>query len=295
MPIRIGIVGTDTSHAEAFPKILLSKRPDGTPFADVTIAAFWSDGKDTGRIQHLAGIGAARVDKVEDLVGKVDAVLLENVDGATHLAAARPLLAARIPTFIDKPFTASWADTKALAALAAEHKCPVQSGSSLRFAPEAALLLKAVEGRTVLSGSFGGPNPGGKYAYGIHTIELALSCLGGRNQVVGVEWVHAAGKDNDEHVVLGLPDGRTASLTLREKPRLGFTAALLTDKGLETRPVDNKTGGGWYAALLTEVVQFFRTGKPTLPLEATVEVMRIIEAADRSRKSAARVAPASVE
>lgn len=298
MTLRIGIVGTDTSHAEAFPKILLGKKPDGSPFADVKIAQFWTAGKekDEPRIKYLEGIGAERVHgPAELMIGKVDAVLLENVKGETHLEAATPFVKAKVPLFVDKPFTASWADAKKLAALIREHDCPVQSGSSLRFAAESAELAKKLDGHKVISWLFTGPNSNGFYDYGNHTLELALGALGGRHAAVGVKWVFDGGQANDDYVQLGLADGRVATLVTTDTTKPGFGAAVITNKGLVPQVYDNKTGGGWYLALMTEVVKFFESKKPTLPLDATLEVMRIIEAAERSKKSGAKVELASIE
>jgi predicted dehydrogenase len=296
MPLRIGIVGTDTSHAEAFPRILLGKKLDGGAFADVRITRFWTDGKHEGRIKYLTGIGAERVHGPPELMlGAVDAVLLELVKGDTHLEAAAPFIKAKVPLFIDKPFAGSWDHAKKLAALIREHGAPVQSGSSLRFAPETADLLTKIAGQKVASWLFTGPNPGGFYDYGNHTVELALGALGGRNSAVGVKWAFDGGTGNDDVLQLGLPDGKVATVVATESPKPGFAAAAVTDKGLHTRAYDNKIGGGWYYALMTEVIRFFETGKPTLPLDAVMEVMKIIEAAERSKKSGTKVELASVE
>jgi hypothetical protein len=50
-----------------------------------------------------------------------------------------------------------------------------------------------------------------------------------------------------------------------------------------------------YYGLVSEVVQFFRTGTPPVPIEETIEIMAFMEAADVSKgRSGAPVAIAEV-
>src|SRR5512146_3247723 len=43
------------------------------------------------------------VDRLEDMIGKVDAVMLTRDDPENHVAMAKPFLEAKVPLFIDKP------------------------------------------------------------------------------------------------------------------------------------------------------------------------------------------------
>src|SRR5207248_7977569 len=73
------------------------------------------------------------VASIPDLLKKVDAVLLESVDGRPHLEQVRPVIEAGKPVFIDKPVAASLADTIEIFELAKKKKVPCFSSSSLRF------------------------------------------------------------------------------------------------------------------------------------------------------------------
>ena len=64
---------------------------------------------------------------------KVDAVLLESVDGRVHLAQAKPVIAARKPLFIDKPLASTLEDAREIARLAKAAGAPWFSTSSLRY------------------------------------------------------------------------------------------------------------------------------------------------------------------
>ena len=69
----------------------------------------------------------------EDMIGIIDAAIVDFRRGSQHLKYAQPLIEAGIPTYVDKPFASSSADAKKIVALAKKHKVPITSYSSLRF------------------------------------------------------------------------------------------------------------------------------------------------------------------
>ena len=100
--IKVGIIGCDTSHVPAFTNAFHKAKPGG-PLAGFRVVAAYPAGSDdieasysrvAGFTKTLADQGVEIVDSVEALLPKVDAVLLESVDGRPHLAQAKPLFAA---------------------------------------------------------------------------------------------------------------------------------------------------------------------------------------------------------
>ncbi len=85
---------------------------------------------------EMEKMGVPLVEKPTDMIGKVDGMLIEAVDGTVHYERAKPFLEAGIPCYVDKPFTCSVEDAKKIAELAAKKKLPLFSSSSLRYAPE---------------------------------------------------------------------------------------------------------------------------------------------------------------
>jgi predicted dehydrogenase len=69
------------------------------------------------------------VGSIEELCKKVDAVLLESVDGRPHLAQVRPVLAAGKRVFIDKPLAGSYRDAREIVRF---RKSPGRRSSVLR-------------------------------------------------------------------------------------------------------------------------------------------------------------------
>src|SRR5215472_13332462 len=102
--VRIGIIGLDTSHVTAFTKLLNDKSdPNRVPGGRV-VAAFKGGSPDvessrtrvdkfTAELKEKWGVEI--IGSIEELCGKVDAVLLESVDGRPHLSQVRPVFAAR--------------------------------------------------------------------------------------------------------------------------------------------------------------------------------------------------------
>src|SRR5258708_29175925 len=117
--IRIGIIGTDTSHVTAFTQILNDpSAPDHVAGTHV-VAAYKGGSSDIedsrSRVDKFATELQDKwhvkiVASIEELCSQVDAVLLESLDGRVHLAQLRPVLAAHKPVFIDKPLASTLED-----------------------------------------------------------------------------------------------------------------------------------------------------------------------------------------
>jgi len=88
------------------------------------------------RAEILRKYGVKIADDPREMIGKIDGVLIEAVDGSVHLERARPFLEAGIPTFVDKPFACSLKDAMEMAELARRKDVPIFSSSSLRYALE---------------------------------------------------------------------------------------------------------------------------------------------------------------
>src|ERR1700683_793367 len=100
--LRLGIVGTDTSHVGEFTKLLNDvSSPQHVPGARV-VAAFKGGSKDLPesykRVDKFAEDLRAKwnvefVPDIPSLCGKVDGVMIESVDGRQHLEQVKQALA----------------------------------------------------------------------------------------------------------------------------------------------------------------------------------------------------------
>ena len=128
--IKLGILDFDTSHCIEFTRRL--NHVEGTAkdqFVDGAQIVIGCAGESKLSPERIAGFttqmkkfGVPLVEKPADMIGKVDGMLIEAVDGTVHFDRARPFLEAGIPCFIDKPFTCSVADAKKILELVDEEE-----------------------------------------------------------------------------------------------------------------------------------------------------------------------------
>ena len=299
--IRIGIIGTDTSHVTAFTALLNDKsNPDHVPGARVVAAfkggspdveasrtridRFAAELRDTWKVEFVASI--------EELCTKVDAVLLLSVDGRVHLDQVRPVFAAKKRVFIDKPLTASYADAREIARLSRETGVRFFSSSSLRFVPDIQTLRRTDKHGGILGAfTFGPetlePHHPDLFWYGVHAVEMLYALLG-----PGCERVTRVKTDSGDTVVGTWKDGRIGTMRGLIQGRQEYGAVAFGMKAVLATPVPMGRG---YRSLLVEIVRFFQTGTPPVQPEETLEIMAFMEAAELSKaRGGAPVALAEV-
>ncbi|HSB15083.1 MAG TPA: Gfo/Idh/MocA family oxidoreductase [Bryobacteraceae bacterium] len=283
--LRLGIVGTDTSHVIAFTKVLNDpSTPGHVPGARVVAA--YKGGTDLPQ-------SATRVDKfaaelqskwnvefvpdIPTLCSKVDAILLESVDGRIHLKEAKQIIAARKPMFIDKPLAATLEDAREIARLAAEAGVPWFSSSSSRFGG-IAKAMKHADATGVLTW---GPGPLDSNLpldlawYAIHPLELLYSLMG-----PGCEEVTRISGSTEEVLIGRWKDGRIG--TVRALRAAGSSGAVVYRPKQVVQSDPSMEGG--YEGLLEEVVKFFQTKQPPVSNAETIEIFAFMDAAKRSKE-----------
>jgi hypothetical protein len=298
-PIRVGIIGLDTSHAVEFTRILNdSASADHVPGARV-IAAYKGGSPDieasANRIEGFTTQlkekwGLEIVPDIPTLCSKVDAILLLSVDGRKHLEQVKPVFAARKRVFIDKPLAASLSEARAIARLGAESGVPWFSCSSLRYQPAIQSLkqdpaLGAILGCDAYSPSPTEPHHPDLFWYGIHGVEILFALMGpGCESVVRI---HTPGTD----VVAGTwKGGRIGTFRGIREGKEDYGAVAFGQEGIKTsEPIT----GPPYAGMLREVVKFFQTGVPPLSVDEMLEIMAFMQAADLSRERGGKTVPLS--
>lgn len=173
---RIGIVGTENSHAEHYIRMFNVEHRHG----DAVVTAL--SGGDNDRNRHLAAIGA--IDRVvsepADMLEGVDAVIVCSRDGAQHREEASPFLRAGRAVLVDKPLACNLSDARALVDEAGRSGSLLTSFSALRWLPQVEELQEGNEPASVfVTGPADPDSPyGGLFFYGIHVVELALQLVG---------------------------------------------------------------------------------------------------------------------
>jgi hypothetical protein len=285
-PVRVGIIGLDTSHSPAFAQ-LLNDSAAAPELAGFRVVAAYPYGSRTiessasripGYTRDVEKLGVRIVGSVAELLSQVDVVLLETNDGRLHLEQALEVMRAGKPLFIDKPIAASLEDAVAIFEAARYYRVPVFSASSLRYAAGAQRARSGGIGRVVGADAFSPatlePTHPDLYWYGVHGVELLYTALG-----TGADSVTRTHTDSTDVVVGRWKDGRIGTFrgTRSGRHEYGGTA-YGTTANVQLGPYDG------YRPLLVEIVRFFRTRVPPVSAEETLEIFAFMSAADESKR-----------
>lgn len=258
----------------------LNQQPETAPAipgAKVTHICCTGDGEFTA--EHVAACSKIPnvVDKPEDVIGQVDAVVIATDIGSEHVERCRPFVEAGLPLFVDKPMVDKEADL-AVFDRWIEQGHPILSGSSMRYAKEYLPYRLSTHnlGRLQLV-----TMSMAKYweTYGIHAIEALYPILGpgfltcrnvGDKDRNFVHFTHRSGADVLIYVRKDMGPG-TGLLTLQGSD------------GFDTL----KTMDSFYAfkTQLEHFIQYLRTGIRPFPYAETRELMKMIIAGSRSREA----------
>jgi predicted dehydrogenase len=157
------------------PKYLAEKTFPEDRLADVQVTHIWTENRDTSHDIAMATNIPHIVNRIEDMIGKVDAVLLARDDAERHCEMAAPLLMAGLPVFIDKPVALSRDDLDTLYG-ATKYENQLFSCSALRFSKSIRLDQAS---RTILGTirHVEGVVPKFWKTYGVHLVDPLLADL----------------------------------------------------------------------------------------------------------------------
>ena len=286
-PLRLGLIGLDTSHVIAFTsRFNEPDNPNHVPGGRV-VAAFKGGSADIesshtrveGYTKTLVEkYGVKIYDNIKEVCENVDAILLTSLDGRPHLSQVMPVFEANKPVFVDKPVAGTLKDAVEIYRLAKESKVPCFSSSSLRWYPGVVEVANADVGELISVLSYGPapsePNHPDLFWYGIHPTEALFTVMG-----TGCETVTRTSTE-DTVVVTGIwKDGKVGTLHGLAKGRFGYKVTAFGSKAIV-----EQTKGGDYTPMLREVIKFFNTGKPPVAPETTLEIYAFMEAADESKR-----------
>lgn len=284
---RVGIIGLDTSHSVAFAKALNAPEPALELKGYRVVAAYPKGSNDIesstkripGYTEDVKKLGVEIVNSIEELLKKVDVVLLETNDGRPHLEQALLVMKAGKPMFIDKPVAASLRDAIAIYDAAKKYKVPIFSSSSLRYMESVQDVVKGKVGAVLGADTFS-PATLEKthpdlFWYGIHGVEILFTVMGtGCKNVVRIN-------TNDTDIVVGTwKDGRVGTFRGTRTGTHDYGGTVYGEKS--NLPLGPFKG---YDNLLVQIIDFFKTGKVPVAPEETLEIYAFMEAADESKRN----------
>ncbi|WEK57378.1 MAG: hypothetical protein P0Y52_12630 [Candidatus Brevundimonas phytovorans] len=289
MTLRLGVIGFSegNGHPFSFSAIVngyddvafadcgwdgihayLKKRPpEAFGFADVRVSACWMPDPEMA----IALARACKIEAVCDapsaMYGMVDAVLILRDDAESHLPLARMFLDTGLPVFVDKPLCL---DHETLAAFEPYLRSgQLMSCAGLRYAGELDAWraaprqfgdIKLIRGAVVVDWP----------RYGIHMLEAAMGALPGMIQPVAIRR-HEADHDS---LAIRLASG---GIFLIDALGLAAKAFRLDVFGSETHgAVDMSDNFTAFHRVLAAFIEQVRTGRPAIPPEETLLVIRTI-------------------
>lgn len=175
---KIAILGTENSHAWAFASLIAQNK-----YPELELCGIYGDEQGNSAIQAQSGYDCVMKD-YNDLVGKVDAIMVTARHGGNHLKYAREYIKEGIPVWIDKPITAGSADTRELVELCTKYGNPICGGSMLGLVQDTIDMRTEFEKcKSISGGAVSAPvnmvNPYGNFwFYSSHLIQIMLSIFG---------------------------------------------------------------------------------------------------------------------
>jgi len=291
--MNIGLVGTDSSHAAAFTKLLNDPTDANHVPGGKVVAAFLGGSIDfplsADRVEGfmetlVTEFGVRRLHTLEEVAEVCDAILLTSADGRVHLDQFRRIAPYGKPTFIDKPLALNSRDAQEIFRIARQHQVPLMSSSALRYVLPIADDLEpggavAVTGADVIGPLAVEPTQSYYFWYGIHSVELLYALMG-----KGCSEVYVTTTEEYDLIAATWEDGRSGTVKLSRLPETPFSAIIHREGQTSAVEID-LVRKPLYAGLLEQIIRLFHTHVPPLDWEETLEVIRFVEAAEESRTS----------
>ena len=289
--MKLSVIGLETTHGYIYPAMINGYDPEamqrnaldivadifptgGAPSVDplgVEVVACYDPDPAVGR----AVAEACKIERVcaelADAYRDVDGVIITAGDATSHLALARPALEAGLPTFVDKPFAASVADAEAMAELADRYQAPIFCTSAIRFAGQTTALKAQLDEKVGQSLSAHVIGTGDYASYAVHSLELLISLWG-----TGVSTIQSLGREGFDILKLEYADGRQAIWQACTPLAWMFHVAIYGTEGYADAEIAFTDRYALFRNAAQEMVRFMTTGNSPVPIEETIEIVRIL-------------------
>ena len=175
---KIAILGCENSHANAFLRL-------GKDVSDIEFVGVYSEDTDAAQKLHDE-FGVYVMKSADELLGKVDGIIVTARHGDNHYKYAKPYIEYGIPMFIDKPITCKISDAEEMISEFEKYGVKVSGGSMVPLADCVQSLKKEVSEEAsgkVIGGFLRAPvnlcNPYGDfYFYSQHLVQTMCEIFG---------------------------------------------------------------------------------------------------------------------
>ncbi len=274
--IRIGIIGAENSHTIGFGKIFnIDKK-----FPGVKVLYVWGETDEFARNAAEKGNIPNIVKDPTEMLGKIDALIVDHRHAKYHLEAAMPFIKAGIPTFIDKPFCYRLDKGKEFLAMAEKYGTPVTSYSSIAHSNATIDIKNQVASMGYISQVVRyGPvkldsKYGGIFFYGVHILQPLMDVFG-----EDIERVRVTRDGLKGSASLVFKSGLYATLVFKNVSSGWETFVETRDRLVELKPrVEEPNPGRNYV----DMVEMFRKGKEPRSHKSILNGVAVLEALEKS-------------
>lgn len=261
------------------PRYLEKQPPETFGIENARVTHIWTDNpEDAVKVAKAAKIENI-VEKPEDVIGKVDAVIIPTDKGNEHIWRAEPFVKAGLPVFIDKPMADNVEDLKTIIKWVKDG-ARIMSSSSLRYTKEYMPYFTS----TYELGDLRYINMTMAKSwerYGIHCLEPVFRITG--PGYVSVQNTGSGPENNIVHLVH--EKGIDINLVnIYDMPGTALKIAGTKDSVC----VKSKDSYYSFKTQLEKFISFAKGGEPDFPFSETIELMEIIIAGIRSREEGGR-------
>jgi predicted dehydrogenase len=282
--IRIGIVGAENSHAGAIAKTINVDNK----IKSAEVVALWGETDEFAARTAEKGQIPTIVKRPQDMIGMIDGVMIDHRHAKHHLPAAEHFLKARIPMFIDKPFSYRLDKGKDFLARCRKAGVPVTSFSTVPMSRQFQSLKKKVDALGQLQ-TYVSSGPcdirskyGGVFFYAIHQVDAMIELLG-----VDVATAQAIVYRGKEHAAsFQFKSGLIALMRFRESWDGGWQFFAAGPEGMVTG--NPQSDPDPYLTGAKTFVKMFRTGQEPVAHDRILAPIRVLEALEKSVRSGQR-------
>jgi len=274
--IKIGIIGAENSHTIGYGRLFNIEKK----FPGIIVSYVWGETEDFAKNAMEKGGIPHMVKDPEEMLGKIDALIVDHRHAKYHLKAATPFVRAGIPTFIDKPFCYRVSEGKKFLQMAGELGTPVTSFSSIAQSDATFDIRKQVKSMdTITQVVRYGPvdiesKYGGVFFYGVHIVQPLMYIFG-----EDIEKVRITRNGKNAGASLAYKNGMLATLVFSNL-HYGWETFVETKEGIvelksrveETDPPRN----------YRDMVEMFRTGKEPRTHQSILSCVAVLEALEKS-------------
>jgi predicted dehydrogenase len=276
---KIAILGCENTHANSFLRQIYQKGRH----TDIEVIGIYSDEAEPCRKLHET-FGVPVMERYDELVGRVDGIMVTARHGDNHYKYAKPYLSSGIPMFIDKPVTIS--GEEAVAFMREARDCGVRiCGSSVgKFLNGVVALsekIKSGEVGTIHGGNLCAPieidSPyGGFYFYSPHLVQMMVTLFGG-----DVLEVSAVQQGRDVGIVANYRDYPITGSYVSAGGH--FAATVYAENGIFTEPCELHSYA--FEHQLDDMHDLLEGGAMKESYDSFIRPVFILEALDASIKS----------